>query len=272
MEALKALLFGIIEGITEWLPVSSTGHLILLQEFIGLNVRQEFWELFEVFIQLGAIFAVILLYFPRLLPFSRKEGKWQNDKETWVMWAKIAISCVPAAILGLLADDWINDHFYNWQTVSCMLILFGIAFLVIEKWNKTRTPRINSISAITYRTALYIGLFQLIAAAFPGTSRSGATIVGALLLGVSRTVAAEYTFFLAVPVMAGASVLKLFKFGFDFTGQELLLLAIGFFSAFVVSVLVIRFLMQFIKKHDFTAFGWYRIALGLAVILYFVLR
>ncbi len=272
MEALKALLFGIIEGITEWLPVSSTGHLILLQEFFSLKVRPEFWELFEVFIQLGAILAVVLLYFPRLLPFSRKEGKWQSDKATWIMWAKIAISCIPAAVLGLLADDWINAHFYNWQTVSVMLILFGIAFLVIEKWNKTRTPRIGSISEITYRTALYIGLFQLIAAVFPGTSRSGATIVGALLLGVSRTVAAEYTFFLAIPVMAGASLLKLFKFGFDFTTNELLLLAIGFLSAFVVSVLVIRFLMQFIKKHDFTAFGWYRIALGLAVILYFVLR
>jgi undecaprenyl-diphosphatase len=272
MEALKALLFGILEGITEWLPVSSTGHLILLNEFLKLNVRPDFWELFEVFIQLGAILAVIFLYFPRLCPFSRKEGKWQSDKATFVMWAKIAISCVPAAVLGLLADDWINAHFYNWQTVSCMLILFGIAFLVVEKWNKTRTPHINSVSEITYRTAFYIGMFQLIAAALPGTSRSGATIVGALLLGVSRTVAAEYTFFLAVPVMIGASGWKLLKFGFDFTPQELLLLTIGFLSAFVVSVLVIRFLMQFIKKHDFTAFGWYRIALGLAVILYFVLR
>ncbi len=272
IESLKAFFFGILEGITEWLPVSSTGHLILLNEFLTLNVRPEFWDLFEVFIQLGAILAVVLLYFPKLFPFSKsEEGKWQSDRDTWILWLKILISCVPAAVLGLLADDWIDAHFYNWQTVSVMLIVFGILFIIIEKWNKTRTPKVNAISDITYRLALYIGLFQLIAAVFPGTSRSGATIIGALLLGVSRTVAAEYTFFLAVPVMAGASLLKLFKFGFDFTGTELLLLAIGFFTAFVVSVLVIRFLMQFIKKHDFTVFGWYRIALGLAVILYFVL-
>ncbi len=273
IESLKAILFGILEGITEWLPVSSTGHLILLNEFLTLDVRPAFWDLFEVFIQLGAILAVVLLYFSKLFPFSKNEdGKWQSDRDTWNLWLKILISCVPAAVLGLLADDWIDAHFYNWQTVSVMLIVFGILFLIIEKWNKTRTPKVNAISDISYRFALYIGLFQLIAAVFPGTSRSGATIIGALLLGVSRTVAAEYTFFLAVPVMAGASLLKLFKFGFDFTGTELLLLAIGFFTAFVVSVLVIRFLMQFIKKHDFTVFGWYRIALGLAVILYFVLR
>ncbi len=275
LEFLKAILFGIIEGITEWLPVSSTGHLILLQEFISLKVSDAFWDLFQVVIQLGAILAVILLYFPRLFPWKRQEleGKkvWKNDIPTWLLWAKILVACVPAAIVGLLFDDKIDALFYNWQTVSIMLIVVGILFLVIEHWNRNRTPKIDTLSALSFRTAFWIGMFQLIAAILPGTSRSGATIIGALLLGVSRTVAAEFTFFLAIPVMLGASVLKLFQFGFDFTAPELLLLGTSFFVAFLVSVAVIRFLMKFIQRHDFKPFGYYRIALGAVVILYFLI-
>lgn len=272
IEFLKAILFGIIEGITEWLPVSSTGHLILLNEFLRLKVSEEFWNVFEVVIQFGAILAVILLYFSKLCPFKRVEKQWKNDTDTWLLWAKILVSCIPAAIVGLLFDEQIDAIFYNWQTVSIMLIAFGVLFLIIEAYNKRTSPQVDSLTALSFRYAFFIGIFQLIAAVFPGTSRSGATILGALLLGVSRTVAAEYTFFLAIPVMLGASVLKLFKFGFSFTGTELGLLAAGFFTAFAVSVLVIRFLMQYIRRHDFKPFGYYRIALGIAVILYFVLR
>lgn len=271
IEILKAIFFGIIEGITEWLPVSSTGHLILLNEFLHLKVSEEFWNVFEVVIQFGAILAVILLYFSKLCPFKWEDKRLKNDKGTWILWAKILVSCVPAAIVGLLFDDQIDAVFYNWQTVSIMLIVFGVLFLIVETQNKGKESKVNSLTDLSFRYALYIGLFQLIAAVLPGTSRSGATIVGALLLGVSRTVAAEYTFFLAVPVMLGASALKILKFGFDFTRQELLLLGAGFVTAFLVSVVIIRFLMQYIKKHDFKPFGYYRIALGVAVILYFVL-
>lgn len=271
IEYLKALLFGILEGITEWLPVSSTGHLILLNEFLSLRVRADFWEMFEVVIQLGAVLAVIVLSFSRLLPWERKEGKLAWDKPTLLMWVKIAISCVPAAVVGLLLDDKINEWFYNSTTISIMLITVGIVFLIVEHFNRGITPKVNSISEISYKTALYIGLFQLIAAVFPGTSRSGATIVGALLLGVSRTVAAEYTFYLAIPVMFGASALKLVKFGFDFTGSELGILLIGFFSAFLVSVAAIKWLLQYVKKNDFKVFGYYRIALGALVGLYFLI-
>lgn len=271
LEIIKAVILGIVEGITEWLPISSTGHMILVDEFLQLNVSPEFKEMFLVVIQLGAIMAVVVLYFKKLLPFSFEGKKLKWEKNTLVMWLKIIVSCVPAAIVGVLFDDKLEELFYNWQTVSAMLIIFGILFIIIEKLNKGKTAKINSIDDFTYKTALIIGIFQLIAAVFPGTSRSGATIVGALLIGVSRAAAAEYTFFLAVPVMFGASALKLVKFGFGFTLQEAVILAVGMVVAFAVSILAIKFLMGYIKKHDFTAFGWYRIVLGAAVILYFAL-
>lgn len=269
LELLKALILGIVEGITEWLPVSSTGHMILVDEFLSLEVSPQFREMFLVVIQLGAIFAVVVLYFWKLWPFTRERGKVTVKGETISMWMKIVVSCIPAAIVGLLYDDEIDALFYNWQTVSVMLILFGIFFILIERYNRKKTPVMNSLASLSYRAALIIGLFQLVAAVFPGTSRSGATILGALLIGVSRTVAAEYTFFLAIPVMFGASALKLLKFGFDYSGEELAILAVGMFSAFAVSVFAIRFLMGYIKKHDFTVFGWYRIVLGALVIGYF---
>lgn len=271
LEIIKAVILGIVEGITEWLPISSTGHMILVDEFLQLNVSPEFKEMFLVVIQLGAIMAVVVLYFKKLLPFSFEGKKLKWEKNTLVMWLKIIVSCVPAAIVGVLFDDKLEELFYNWQTVSAMLIIFGILFIIIERFNKGKTAKINTIDDFTYKTALIIGIFQLIAAVFPGTSRSGATIVGALLIGVSRAAAAEYTFFLAVPVMFGASALKLVKFGFGFTLQEAVILAIGMAVAFAVSILAIKFLMGYIKKHDFTAFGWYRIVLGAAVILYFAL-
>lgn len=271
IEIIKALVLGIVEGITEWLPISSTGHMILVDEFLKLNVSEEFKSMFLVVIQLGAILAVVVLYFKKLIPLDVQNKKLHWKKDTLVMWLKIIVSCIPAAIVGVFLDDELEAVFYNWQTVSAALILFGILFIIIEKRNRGREPKINSINDISYKTAVIIGIFQLIAAVFPGTSRSGATIVGALLIGVSRSVAAEYTFFLAVPVMFGASALKLVKFGFDFTSQELVILFVGLVSAFVVSILAIKFLMSYIKKHDFTAFGWYRIVLGAAVILYFAL-
>lgn len=271
IEMIKAIILGIVEGITEWLPISSTGHMILVDEFLQLNVSEEFKNMFLVVIQLGAILAVVVLYFKKLIPLEVQSKKLCWKKDTLTMWLKIIVSCVPAAIVGVFFDDELEAVFYNWQTVSAALIIFGILFIIIEKRNKGREPRINSINEITYQTAAIIGIFQLIAAIFPGTSRSGATIVGALLIGVSRSVAAEYTFFLAVPVMFGASALKLVKFGFDFTSQELLILFVGMAVAFVVSILAIKFLMSYIKKHDFTVFGWYRIVLGAAVILYFAL-
>ncbi len=271
IEIIKALVLGIVEGITEWLPISSTGHMILVDEFLKLNVSEEFKSMFLVVIQLGAILAVVVLYFKKLIPLEVQNKKLHWKKDTLAMWLKIIVSCIPAAIVGVFFDDELEAVFYNWQTVSAALILFGILFIIIEKRNRGREPKINSINDISYKTAVIIGIFQLIAAVFPGTSRSGATIVGALLIGVSRSVAAEYTFFLAVPVMFGASALKLVKFGFDFTSQELVILFVGLVSAFVVSILAIKFLMSYIKKHDFTAFGWYRIVLGAAVILYFAL-
>ncbi len=271
IEIIKALVLGIVEGITEWLPISSTGHMILVDEFLKLNVSEEFKSMFLVVIQLGAILAVVVLYFKKLIPLDVQNKKLHWKKDTLAMWLKIIVSCIPAAIVGVFFDDELEAVFYNWQTVSAALILFGILFIIIEKRNRGREPKINSINDISYKTAVIIGIFQLIAAVFPGTSRSGATIVGALLIGVSRSVAAEYTFFLAVPVMFGASALKLVKFGFDFTSQELVILFVGLVSAFVVSILAIKFLMSYIKKHDSPAFGWYRIVLGAAVILYFAL-
>ena len=270
-EYLKAILFGIVEGITEWLPVSSTGHMIILDELVKLNVREEFLSMFLVVIQLGAILAVIVMYWNRLMPLSFQGGKCQLRSDVMSMWYKVIVACIPAAVIGLLFDEKIDELFYNYQTVSVALILFGVFFLVIENYNKQRKPQINSIEEITYRAAMMVGVFQLIAAVFPGTSRSGATILGGILIGMSRTVAAEFTFFLAIPVMAGASVLKLLKFGMAFTTQELGLLLVGMVVSFAISVAVIRFLMGYIRKHDFKVFGWYRIVLGVIVILFFSL-
>lgn len=270
IEILKTILFGIVEGITEWLPISSTGHMILLNEFVKLDVSEEFWEMFLVVIQLGAILAVVLLFWNKIFPFRCKE-KPVIRIDIFVLWFKILVACIPAAVIGLAFDDVFDALFYNPTCVAVALIVFGIAFIVIENRNRNMSPKITELQQITFQTAFMIGVFQLLAAVFPGTSRSGATIVGALLIGVSRTVAAEFTFFLAIPVMLGASLLKIVKFGFDFTGAELTILLVGMVSAFVVSVVVIRFLMGYIKKHDFKVFGWYRIILGAAVLLYFTL-
>ena len=278
-EIIKAILYGIVEGITEWLPISSTGHLILVEQLIPFQGTSEgFFDMFDVVIQLGAILAVVALFWKQIWPFAlTKKARWGRTgvlsyfkTDIWVLWFKILVSCVPAAVIGLLFDDVFNALFYNPVSVSLALIVFGIAFIVIETWNRNREPKVTSLSQITYRTALLIGIFQVIAAVFPGTSRSGATIVGALLIGVSRTVAAEYTFFLAIPVMFGASLLKVVKFGFGFTPVELALLLTGMGVSFVVSIFVLRFLMGYIKKHDFKVFGWYRIALGIVVLLYFL--
>lgn len=278
VEFLKAVLFGIVEGITEWLPISSTGHMILLDEFVKLDVSPEFWEMFLVVIQLGAILAVVLLFWNRIWPFGKKNNRHPVAKEgflsyckkdVWIMWFKIVVACLPAAVVGLLFDEYFESLFYNGVCVAIALIVFGVGFIIIENRNKNMKVKIRSLSEITFGTALIIGMFQLIAAIFPGTSRSGATILGALLIGVSRTVAAEFTFFLAIPVMLGASLLKVVKFGVSFSGNELMVLLVGMITAFVVSVAVIRFLMGYIKKHDFKAFGWYRIILGIVVLLYF---
>lgn len=273
LEILKAILYGIVEGVTEWLPVSSTGHMILLEEIMPMDVSKSFWEMFLVVIQLGAILAVVLLYWYKIFPFKRtRQGKWTSSMATWKLWSKIIVACIPAAIVGLLFDDWLNEHLYNGYVVALMLILVGIAFIVIENQNKGKKMRIDHLDDLSYRDAIIIGLFQLIAAVFPGTSRSGATIIGGLMIGVSRTVAAEFTFFLAIPVMLGASLLKLVKFGLNFSLLEFFILIIGMIVAFVVSVLVIRFLMGYIKKHDFKVFGWYRIILGIVVLAFFFLR
>lgn len=269
LEILKAVLFGVVEGITEWLPISSTGHMILLNEFVTLKVSPEFWEMFLVVIQLGAILAVVLLFWNKIFTFKFKERP-VVQKDIFVLWFKILAACIPAAVIGIAFDDVLDALFYNPWCVAIALIVFGIAFIVIENRNKNRTPKITQLNEITYQTAFLIGVFQLLAAVFPGTSRSGATIVGALLIGVSRTVAAEFTFFLAIPVMLGASLLKVLKFEGPITGAETTILLVGMVVAFVVSVLVIRFLMSYIKKHDFKVFGWYRIVLGAAVLGYFM--
>ena len=274
LEIIKAIFFGIVEGITEWLPISSTGHMILLNEFVKLDVSPEFWNLFLVVIQLGAILAVVLLFWNKIWPFSKEEKNYIKT-DTFVLWFKILVACVPAAVIGILFDDQLDALFYNYTCVSIALIVFGIAFIIIENINNGKKPKIKKLSDITYQTAAIIGVFQLIAAIFPGTSRSGATILGALLIGVSRTVAAEFTFFLAIPVMFGASLLKVLKFvvaGYTCTGGEILLLIIGMVVAFVVSVMVIKFLMGYIKKHNFKIFGWYRIILGLLVLAYGLFR
>ena len=268
LEIIKAIFFGIVEGITEWLPISSTGHMILLNELVKLDVSKEFYDMFQVVIQLGAIIAVVILFWKKIFPIKKEKEKLVIDKDIISLWGKILVACIPAAIVGILFDELFEKLFYNYVCVALALIIFGIAFIVIENRNKGKKSKINSLAELSYNTVLLIGIFQLIAAIFPGTSRSGATIVGALLLGVSRTVAAEFTFFLAIPVMFGASLLKLVKFNFAFTGLELGILLVGMFVAFVTSMLIIKFLMGYIKKHDFKVFGYYRIVLGIIVLLY----
>lgn len=278
LEWLKVILIGIVEGVTEWLPISSTGHMIIVNEFVKLNVTESFWRMFEVVIQLGAIMAVVVIYWKKIFPFGKGADhiplvpkgllQWVDKRIFW-MWLKIIVACLPAAVIGIAFNDLFEAWFFNYVSVAIALIVFGVAFIVIERNHKGQEPQVHTVHDITFKLALIVGLFQLIAAIFPGTSRSGATIVGALMLGISRTAAAEFTFFMSIPVMFGASLLKLVKFGFDLTSTELGILIVGMVTAFVVSMLVIKLLMQYIKKHDFTVFGWYRIALGLLVIGYF---
>ena len=267
IEILKAIFLGIVEGITEWLPISSTGHMILVDEFIKLDVSKEFLDMFMVVIQLGAILAVLVLYFHKLNPFSRKKTLVER-KQTWSLWLKVIIACLPAAVIRLIFDDKINELFFNAWTIAITLIVYGVLFIIVEIFNRKRKPKVRELSQLPYTMAFLIGVFQLLAL-IPGTSRSGVTIITALLLGASRFVAAEFTFFLAIPVMLGASALKLVKFGFSYTGLEIAILIAGVLTAFLVSVLAIKFLMKYIKKHDFKIFGVYRILLGIAVIIYF---
>lgn len=278
VEIIKSILFGIVEGITEWLPISSTGHLILVEQFLKFKeVSPEFWSMFQVVIQLGAILAVVILYFNKIWPFTKEQKKGIQktgilsylDKDIMNLWGKILVACIPAAIVGILFDELFEALFYNPFCIALALIIFGIAFIIIENWNKNRKSKKETNSQITYQDALIIGVFQLLAAIFPGTSRSGATIIGGLLIGLSRPNAAEFTFYLAIPTMLGASLLKLVKFGFAFTGIEIAVLLVGMIVSFVVSIIVIKFLMSYIKKHDFKAFGYYRIILGIMVLGYF---
>lgn len=291
IEILKTILLGIVEGITEWLPISSTGHLILVDEFIQLKQSEEFMEMFNVVIQLGAILAVVVLYWNKLWPFHLKKNA---PKKSWfakeaesgfvsslqtfcnnycfmdkiVLWLKIVFACIPAMVIGLPFDDWMKEHFHNATVVALMLILYGIIFIVLENYNKTRESRITTLKDLSFKDAFIIGMFQVLSL-IPGTSRSGSTIIGGMLIGTSREVAAEFTFFLAIPVMFGASFIKLLKFGLAFSGSELAILLVGMVTAFVVSILAIKFLMGYIKKNDFKVFGWYRIILGALVLLYF---
>lgn len=269
-EILKAILLGIVEGITEWLPISSTGHMILLEEFIRFKLSDEFMEMFRVVIQLGAILAVVILYFNKLNPFSPKKNP-QEKKETINIWIKVIIGVLPAGIMGVLFDDWFDEHFYNYIMVAVMLIVYGVLFILVENNNKDKEPKIVAFNQLSYKTAFLIGLFQVLSL-IPGTSRSGVTILGAIILGTSRYIAAEYSFFLSIPVMFGASALKLIKFGFNFSGLEIVVLLTGMTVAFIVSVLAIRFLISYIKRNDFKAFGWYRIVLGVLVLGYFMIR
>ncbi len=274
IEILKAVLFGIVEGVTEWLPISSTGHMILLNEFINLNVSDEFYKLFEVVIQLGAIMAVVVLFFKEIWPLKKQKEKIVLDKKSLNLWGKIIVACIPAVIIGLLFDDILDKYLYNGVVVALALIIYGIIFIIIESKNIGKR-NVKSIDKISYKQALGIGAFQLLAL-IPGTSRSGSTIIGGLLLGLERSVIAEFTFFLAIPVMAGASLLKLMKYfikvGFVFNGLEVAILVVATIVAFVVSMIVIRFFMNYIKKHDFKVFGYYRIVLGFIVLLYFLMK
>ncbi|CAK7018875.1 undecaprenyl-diphosphate phosphatase [Eubacterium sp. AM05-23] len=273
LELLKAAFFGIVQGITEWLPISSTGHMILFEQFIHMNVSKDFWDMFLVVIQFGSILAVVLLYFHKLNPFSPKKSPVQK-RDTWSLWGKVLVAVIPAAVIGLLFDDFITDKLYGYVTVAITLIVYGIAFIVVENMDRTKRPTIRHFEQLDYKTALFIGVFQILAL-IPGTSRSGSTIIGATLLGCSRYVATEFSFFLAVPVMLGASLLKIVKFfiktGIGFTGTEIGILLVGMIVAFVVSVFAIKFLMGYIRKHDFKAFGYYRIVLGIIVIIYAVM-
>lgn len=271
LDILKSIVLGIIEGITEWLPISSTGHLIIADEFIKLKMSESFMEMFNVVIQLGAILAVVVIYFKQMWPFNLKKEDHYIKKDVFSMWFKVIVAILPAAIIGIPFDDFFEEKFHNYIVVSLALIIYGIAFLVIEKRNKTLKPKVNSISEMSYKTAFLVGCFQALSL-IPGTSRSGSTILGAILIGVSRVAAAEFSFYMAVPVMFGASFIKLLKFGINFTSTELLILLVGMITAFIVSVIAIKFLMSYIKKRDFTAFGYYRIVLGLIVLLYFVLK
>ncbi len=269
LEILKTIFLGIIEGITEWLPISSTGHMLLVDAWMQLDQPDAFKEMFFVVIQLGAILAVVILFWDKMFPFQWKD-KTQPvvRKDIFSIWFKVVVACIPGAVVTLLLDDWIEAHLHTPQVIAAMLILYGMAFLVVERWNQTRTPKVEATGDISYKLAFFIGLFQVLSI-IPGTSRSGATIVGALILGISRVAAAEFTFYLAVPVMFGLSAIKLIKFGFAFTGEQVVILLIGMAVAFAVSMIVIRFLMSYIKRHNFAVFGWYRIALGAAVLLYF---
>lgn len=273
LDIIKAIVLGIVEGITEWLPISSTGHMILVDEFLKLGVSEEFKNMFFVIIQLGAVMAVVVMYWSKLIPWKIKDG-FEIKKDILSMWGKIIVACIPAGVIGVFFDDWFEKYLYNYVTVAIMLILVGIAFIIVENYYKDKSAKINAISEITYNVALIIGVFQLLAAIFPGTSRSGATIIGALLIGVSRSVAAEFTFFLAIPVMFGASLLKVVKYvldyGFNFSVEEIIILLTGMGVAYLVSVFAIKFLMGYIKKHDFKIFGWYRIGLGIIVLGYFI--
>ncbi|ROR31901.1 undecaprenyl-diphosphatase [Mobilisporobacter senegalensis] len=271
IELFKVIILGIIEGITEWLPISSTGHMILADEFIKLNMSDEFMEMFFVVIQLGAIIAVIAMFWDKLFPFSFKKNESFIKNDIMSLWFKVIVAVIPAAVIGIPFEDKIDELFYNYKVVALTLIIYGILFILIENRKKDSVFKIQDMSQLTYKVALYIGMFQVLSL-IPGTSRSGATIVGAMLIGTSRIVAAEFTFFLAIPVMFGASFIKLLKFGFTFTGNELAILFTGMIVAFVVSILSIKFLMGYIKKHDFKIFGYYRIVLGLVVILYFMLN
>jgi undecaprenyl-diphosphatase len=269
IELLKAAFLGIVEGITEWLPISSTGHMILVDEFIRLNMSDAFKEMFLVVIQLGAIMAVVILYFHKLNPLSPRKSL-QQKKDTMSIWYKVVVGALPAAAIGIPLNDWLDAHLYNYQTVALMLFIYGVLFIVIENHNKGKVSRIQNFHDLSYRTAFMIGIFQVLSL-IPGTSRSGATILGAILIGTSRTIAAEYSFFLSIPIMFGASLLKLVKFGFHFTGMELSVLLVGMVVAFVVSIIAIRFLLGYIKTNDFKAFGWYRIVLGALVMGYFLI-
>ena len=266
LELVKVIIIGIVEGITEWLPISSTGHMILVDEFIRLDVSHAFMEMFLVVIQLGAILAVVVLNFKKLNPFTVNKDAAARS-ETFSLWAKVIVSCLPAGVIGLLFNDYMEEHFMNVEVVVATLIVYGVLFIIVERINRTRNPRIATLNELDYKTAFIIGCFQVLSLV-PGTSRSGATILGGILFGTSRLVAAEFTFFLAIPVMLGASVLKLFRFGFNYSGAEIITLLVGMVTAFIVSILSIKFLLQYIKNNDFTAFGYYRIALGILVLTY----
>lgn len=273
-EIIKAIFYGVVEGITEWLPISSTGHLILLEEFVTMQQSEAFMEMFRVVIQLGAILAVVVIYFKKLWPFRKNQNsnKIEVKKSIMTLWFKILVACIPAAVIGLLVDDWINEHFYNSIVVALALIVVGILFIWVETKNKDHRPTITKVEEIGYKEALIVGGFQLVAAIFPGTSRSGATILGGIWTGLSRSVAAEFTFYLAIPVMFGASLLKLLKFGRGITLPELTVLLVSSLVSFVVSIVVIKFLVNYIKKNDFKVFGYYRIGLGILVLLYFLIK